>query len=207
MYIDRSWFLAALIAPFLGTLCGCGGDQFAAGADDPAQLDGGGAAETSHSDVGPDQKASSPEASEGQDAATTDARPVPEEAGSSPDSGVDAGTGEDAADAGVDSAPSEDVDAGCTPVTHDNGLGQTWQDCVPRDTYDEAEAMAACRAWASAPSECYVLTSGLCNAIQGYRNDGIPADLISSIWGYGTGALAGHVSTTACPTANDAQWH
>lgn len=35
----------------------------------------------------------------------------------------------------------------CTPVTHDNGLGQTWQDCVPLGTYNEGQAMKACAAW------------------------------------------------------------
>lgn len=32
-------------------------------------------------------------------------------------------------------------------VLHSNGLGQTWQDCTPLGTHDQAEAMAACEAF------------------------------------------------------------
>ena len=38
------------------------------------------------------------------------------------------------------------ADAGCTPVPHDNGLGQTWQDCVPLGTYNQSQAVKACKA-------------------------------------------------------------
>lgn len=37
--------------------------------------------------------------------------------------------------------------AGCELVTHENGLGQTWEDCVELGTYDTAQAFAACEAW------------------------------------------------------------
>ncbi len=36
------------------------------------------------------------------------------------------------------------TDAGCTLVTHSNGLAGTWQDCTPLGTYNATEAMAAC---------------------------------------------------------------
>lgn len=49
---------------------------------------------------------------------------------------------------GSPSTGGSDVgDAGCAPVTHDNGLGQTWQDCVPSGTYDTSQAKKACEAW------------------------------------------------------------
>jgi hypothetical protein len=35
----------------------------------------------------------------------------------------------------------------CTLVTHDNGLGQTWQDCVALGTLTTSQAMKACQAW------------------------------------------------------------
>lgn len=36
---------------------------------------------------------------------------------------------------------------GCALVTHDNGLGQTWQDCVSLGTRSYDEATKACRAY------------------------------------------------------------
>lgn len=36
---------------------------------------------------------------------------------------------------------------GCEHVTHDNGVGQTWQDCEPLGTYNNAQAFKACEAW------------------------------------------------------------
>ena len=37
----------------------------------------------------------------------------------------------------------------CTPVTHSNGIGQTWQDCFPLGTYNQSQALKACKASAS----------------------------------------------------------
>ncbi len=56
-----------------------------------------------------------------------------------------------------------EADAGCALVTHDNGAGQTWQDCVPLGTYNQEQAMKACEAWA-------VAVGGVgCTAITGTR--------------------------------------
>jgi hypothetical protein len=54
----------------------------------------------------------------------------------------DSGAAEGGADTG-----SPDVSDACMPVTHSDGLGQTWTDCVPLGTYNEAQAMKACEAW------------------------------------------------------------
>jgi hypothetical protein len=64
---------------------------------------------------------------------------------------VDAGQPEAAQEPPEASAPETStpppVDAGCTPVTHSNGLGQHWTDCTPLGTYTIDEAMAACEAY------------------------------------------------------------
>lgn len=95
-----------------------------------------------------------------------------------------------------------EVDAGCTLVTHDNGLGATWQDCVPLGTYNEEQAMKACKA--SAAKCAKIVTCG--PSLPEVR--GLSADdtLIVGRWGY-AGALAGFVGTGGsgelCLGAND----
>jgi hypothetical protein len=79
----------------------------------------------------------------------------------------EAEAGQEAArvDAGPDAPDPPDVDAAevapdvCSPVIHDDGLGQHWTDCAPLGTYNDTEAMAACNAWLAAnptPASCYV---------------------------------------------------
>jgi len=51
---------------------------------------------------------------------------------------VDAGDGASAGDDGGD--------GGCQPVTHNNGFGQTFVDCVALNTHDETQAHKACLA-------------------------------------------------------------
>jgi len=74
----------------------------------------------------------------------------------------------------------------CTLVTHDNGLGQTWQDCVPLYTYDENQAMKACQA--SGAPVC--LKSTRCGATV-YEVMGKNADLSQWLgeWGYSAFAM------------------
>lgn len=45
-------------------------------------------------------------------------------------------------DAAVEAAIPPDACA--APTTHSNGLGATWQDCTPLNTFNEAQAFAAC---------------------------------------------------------------
>ena len=64
----------------------------------------------------------------------------------------DGGAAEAASDSaspdGLGEASGDDAGAtdGCVLVTHDNGLGPTWQDCAPLGTYNPQEAWAACNA-------------------------------------------------------------
>lgn len=80
--------------------------------------------------------------------------------------------------------------ATCTLVTHDNGVGQTWQDCVPLGTYNQAQAMKACVA--SGAVQCFARAAcGLqLDTVRGYGGgEGWP----TGEWGYGYGA-AGYVA-------------
>jgi len=78
----------------------------------------------------------------------------------------------------------------CTLVTHSDGVGQTWQDCVPLYTYNEAQAMKACEA--SGAALC--LQSTRCGPtvleVQGFNSD--RSHLVAE-WGYGDFAT-GYVS-------------
>lgn len=83
----------------------------------------------------------------------------------------------------------------CTPVTHDNGAGKTWQDCVPLDTYNMEQAMKACQAsYLSCVESC-----GACVNLGGAY----------ACWGI-SGSVAGHVYMTsalcAAGTVGSA-WH
>lgn len=61
------------------------------------------------------------------------------------------GTGGDGASGGIGGAGGNTGGTGgCELVTHDNGVGQTWQDCVPLETYNAEQALKACEAWCAA---------------------------------------------------------
>lgn len=64
-------------------------------------------------------------------------------------------------------------------VTHDNGNQQTWQDCVPLGTYNEAQAMKACKA--SGAVMCILNKRCGVGAVQGWNAD--VSHLIGE-WGY-----------------------
>jgi hypothetical protein len=78
---------------------------------------------------------------------------------------------------------------GCTPITHDNGIGQTWQDCVPLGTYNDAQAMMACKASGAATCVPSTRCGPTVYEVQGFGADGY---LIGE-WGYGDFAT-GYVS-------------
>jgi hypothetical protein len=80
----------------------------------------------------------------------------------------------------------------CTLVTHDNGLGQTWQDCVPLYAYNQTQATKACNA--SGAVVCILSTRCGPSAyeVQGFNED--RSQLIGE-WGYGDN-FAGLVSST-----------
>ena len=51
---------------------------------------------------------------------------------------------QDSASQLADSGQDALQDGPCTPLTHSNGLGQTYQDCAPLGTYNATTAMEAC---------------------------------------------------------------
>jgi hypothetical protein len=106
--------------------------------------------------------------------------------GGSPGTGGVSGTG------GI---VSVDADA-CAPVTHDNGLGQTWQDCVPLGTYDLDQAMKACTAHTGDVRKC-AKAPGCGSAPWVVQDTSDPSDYL---WGY-EGNTAGYVGEHGgCPT-------
>jgi hypothetical protein len=78
-------------------------------------------------------------------------------------SGGTPGTGGVVSTGGTVGTGGASVDAGCALVTHTNGLGQTWQDCVPLSTYDKAQATKACEAWCAVNGGCACQNGTLCN--------------------------------------------
>lgn len=125
--------------------------------------------------------------------------------------GISAGTGGEATGGAVSTGgvAATGGTTGCTLVTHDNGLGQTWQDCVPLGTHDQAQALKACVA--SGAGMCLALNG--CGAIyweiRGYTTDG---SQVIGFWMYG-GPSAGYVNAAACgappcsPDACSKQWN
>ena len=70
-------------------------------------------------------------------------------------------------------------------MTHDNGIGQTWEDCVPLYTWNREQAMKACQA--SGAVACVDSTRCGVLSIHGWHD----ADLTDSVaeWGYSDFAL------------------
>ena len=89
----------------------------------------------------------------------------------------------------------------CTLVTHDNGLGQTWTDCAPLGTYNETQAMKACKA--SGATRC---TNEGCvpGNVAVIGIDTVDARTVG-IWGYGGPTSWSFVCSGAncsgCPTS------
>lgn len=184
----------------LALMAGCGGAPFSS--VDLTQTDGG----TSNLvDEKVDQKAPSPDAhaDAGHDTAVvdTDAGPVPEAAadsGMGEDTGTDAGTagtggtggaggsggagGTGGVTAGTGGAGGTIPCDGAGLSTHDNGVGQTWQDCVPPSTYTQDQATQACTAYCAA-NACTCSQSNLCSNDPGITAQiGIDAPIIAIIW-------------------------
>jgi len=77
--------------------------------------------------------------------------------GGSPSTGGVLSTG----GAPIETGGTQATDAGCTLVTHDNGAGQTWQDCVSLGTHDRTQAVKACEAWC-AENGCTCFAGNVC---------------------------------------------
>jgi cysteine-rich repeat protein len=83
------------------------------------------------------------------------------------------------------------------PVTHSNGLGQTWTDCTALGTYTQTQATAACTASTGSASSCSILPCANSQVVCSS----------TSCWAY-SGTGQGHVSTSgqACPISADPSW-
>lgn len=100
---------------------------------------------------------------------------------------------------GTTSQPDAPADApsmpdSCTLHTHSDGVGQTWQDCAPSGTYDQAEAAAACAAYTAA------IPNATCESPAGCAQ--VCAMVASSVeycWIY-QGTNAGRVANSSCGT-------
>jgi hypothetical protein len=106
-----------------------------------------------------------------------------------------------------DGGPPPDANDGCVPVVHSNGVGQTYTDCVPLNTYGPDEAAKACAA----------TNVGTCgqNTVLCIGGPTIECTLMAgtcTCWSY-TGPTAGRVDTSkagalcACPAPTDPMWH
>jgi hypothetical protein len=106
-------------------------------------------------------------------------------------------------------------DGGCVLYSHTNGLGQTFVDCVPLDTYDKTEAEKACAAAeggaCAAASFCPGGDSLEC------MTGGNGPNTTCACWSY-SGSTEGAVGTAngfwctgpmtmECPTMGGTKWH
>ncbi|MHB8330787.1 MAG: hypothetical protein ACYDEA_01150 [Candidatus Dormibacteria bacterium] len=141
---------------------------------------------------------------------------APEEEASAPDTGPDRGGSLEASVGGDGDARAEageaqaaTCDGGSNPVTHSDGLGDTWQDCAPLGTYDQQEATSACEARNGISGGCQWI--GGCAGVVGYGVCGLLAPKRYCWWFTGTQtgrvtAMNGNGSTCAAPDGGDFAW-
>ncbi len=137
--------------------------------------------------------------------------------------GMDASTDTDpsievqTADASVvqrTTVPNNEPDAGCIPIAHDNGLGQSYWNCAPLGTWNEAAAWAACEAYVAGGTggSCHLRSGGACAGKAVISWGMLVRDQTNAAWDFGADAR-GHVSTypggssMGCPTAADPVWN
>lgn len=109
--------------------------------------------------------------------------------GGAPEAEADAGSGGAGGAGGAlatgGATPTADA---CALVTHDNGLGATWEDCVPLNTYNQEQATKACRSSGAASCIVDTVCSGTYRRVYGVSGaQGIGSWLFS-------GTLAGYAS-------------
>lgn len=91
----------------------------------------------------------------------------------------------------------------CTLVTHDNGVGQTWQDCVPLGTYNQAQALKACVTKTGDARRCNIAPG--CGTAPWIMQGTDMAGTYNYIWGF-SGNTAGYVNTNGgCPNPTPPQ--
>jgi hypothetical protein len=92
-------------------------------------------------------------------AAQTEPDAVPAVSGTAPTPAVDAAPPEP--EAGPTTPEPDAAATGCTCgaascTVHSNGVGQTFEDCVPSGTHDQMQAVAACTAFTGASASCMI---------------------------------------------------
>lgn len=98
----------------------------------------------------------------------------------------------------------------CTPIDHDNGIGQTYRSCDPLGTHTEASAMAACRAFiqGGGGTYCQRTVPSFCGGVAILSGGQIGS--VHALWTF-AGAIKGHVVLTGaasgCPIATDPTWN
>lgn len=165
----------------LFVLTGCGGESFTGFVEgDPTALD----ADAAGSDGGLDATPTSAAGGSSNGAGGE----VIEDGGTALGAGGSGGTGGVLTSTGgarpLGSGGGTDA---CTFVTHRNGVGQTWQDCVPLGTFNESQATKACKA--SVSVQCVVLDWCSGHTMRGYD----VAGMFVAEWGIG-GTAGGHVA-------------
>ena len=138
----------------------------------------------------------SAEALRAQDDAATDGAPAADSGPGGAEASSDGGSASDA-------APEAGEAQACTLVTHSDGLGQTWQDCVALGTFDVTEGAAACAAhdggacsggWACDGQAlfCVMGTGGSC---------------AGPCWDYSGNRAGAVTSVCACPFVTTSHWN
>jgi hypothetical protein len=137
------------------------------------------------------------------------------EAGGADDAG--GRDGGDAIAAGGDAAGMGDGtagDGGCS-ISHSNGLGQTFVDCVAAGTHDQAQALVACAAYTGNSSLCAV-SSLSCGGTGLLGGGGRESPVCSSgskpcaCWlfsGNESGRVSEPATTCACPAQSSPTWN
>jgi len=199
---------------------GCGGEPFASGFNTSPGLEtdggsAGGAATVEPGDSGAGGKIGHAHGGAGSGGASSGGV----SSGGAPDStggslgetgGVQGSGGETGGTGGAGSGGDQQGKGGgdaCAPTTHDNGLGGTWQDCVPLDTHNLAQAMKACSV--AGATQCYARVGcsvGILDTVRGYDATG----QIVGEWGYdnegagyATGSIGGNLRGNVCLGASN----
>ena len=192
------------IALILMLVTGCGGESFSSGFNPSSGLEidggdaaGGAATIDGDSGIGAGGKVEHAHGGDGsggaQGSGGASTGGAPDSTGGALSATGGAGSGGVTSTGGTGSGGAPEKDGGCAVVTHHNGLGQTWQDCVALGTYDQAQAMKACKA--SDAAQC--IDAQGCGAgtsvVIGYD---VGTTRVVGAWGY-----AGYAKSFACTGA------
>jgi hypothetical protein len=95
---------------------------------------------------------------------------------------------------GCECAGNKCCASGACQVKHDDGVGQSFFDCVAQNTYDLAQASAACAAFTGDPTQCHDNATCAANGTNAVCSDG--SSQACDCWVY-AGSSAGRVRTSS----------